>query len=180
MINLIPNEKKKKGVREFYFRFFVVFFFVLGFLVLISFIVFLPSYFISSVKKNFTDNQLTVQKAEPILEVDQKVFSQISDMNRKLALVESIQKNKYIISTKVINEVVFKKTSNIKINQISYKNNPTSGKIINVRGTAESREQLLLFRRAFENDVGFKKVDLPISNFVKGSDISFSLSLTPL
>ena len=68
----------------------------------------------------------------------------------------------------------------IKINQISYENNLLKGKIINIKGSAVSRERLLLFRLAFENDANFKDVDLPISNFIKGSNIQFNLSLIAL
>ena len=60
-----------------------------------------------------------------------------------------------------------------------YENDATKGKKVTVLGIAPSRELLLLFRRALEDDVAFKKVDLPISNFVKGSNIEFSLSLIP-
>jgi len=72
--------------------------------------------------------------------------------------------------------VISKKMTDIKINQILYKNEP-AGKSIGVRGIAPNRERLLLFRRALEEDPLFKKVDLPISNFTKGLNIQFYLSL---
>jgi len=68
---------------------------------------------------------------------------------------------------------------NIKITDISYENDSLNGKKISIQGTAPSREVLLSFRQAFENDNTFKQVDLPISNFVKGSNIQFYLSLIP-
>ena len=178
MINLIPNEEKKKKVRDFYFRLFVVSLFVLSFSILIADAVFLPSYFIASAKKNFINSQLTTQKAKPLPEVDKEILSQISDLEKRLTLIENTRKDKYIVSARVINEIIFKKISDIKINKISYQNNLT-GKIIRVSGTAKSRERLLLFRRALEDDPEFKKVDLPISNFIKGSNISFFLTLIP-
>ena len=67
----------------------------------------------------------------------------------------------------------------IKISQISFKDTGLDVKEVNISGTAPSRERLSLFRRALEGDPLFKKVDLPISNFIKGSNIRFSLSLTP-
>jgi hypothetical protein len=68
----------------------------------------------------------------------------------------------------------------IKITQILYDNTVAKGdKKVNIQGTAPSRERLLIFRQALEGNPAFKKVDLPISNFVKGSNIQFSLSLTP-
>ena len=55
----------------------------------------------------------------------------------------------------------------IKITEISYQNNSQTGEIIKISGKAPSREVLLSFRRALEDDAAFSKVDLPISNFCK-------------
>jgi len=78
----------------------------------------------------------------------------------------------------VINAILLKKRSDIKITQISYQND-TRGRKIGVTGTAPSREVLLFFRLALESSPAFKSVDLPISNFVKGSNIQFYLNLIP-
>ena len=88
--------------------------------------------------------------------------------------------NRYLISEKVIKEVVSRKIPGIEITHIFYENSPINGKKISISGLASSRERLLLFRQSFENYTIFKKVDLPISNFVKGSNIQFNLNLTPL
>lgn len=179
MINLIPNEEKKKKVRDFYLRFLIVCLFVLSFSMFLAFLMLLPSYFISSVKKNFANDQLTTQKTKPTPEINQEILSQIADLDSRLTLIENAGKNKYIVSVEVVNKIVLKKMPDIKINQISYQNSSISGKIIRIYGTAGSRERLLLFRKALEDDTAFKKVDLPISNFVKGSNISFYLSIIP-
>ena len=71
------------------------------------------------------------------------------------------------------------KMPDIKITQIQYRNESIKGKTISISGVASSRDRLLLFKRELENNIAFKKVDLPISNFVKGSNIKFSLGLTP-
>ena len=79
----------------------------------------------------------------------------------------------------MIGAILLKKRSDIKITQILYQNDGTNGKKITLTGIASSREVLLLFRQALEDSSSFKDVVLPISNFVKGSNIDFSLSLTP-
>ena len=77
------------------------------------------------------------------------------------------------------NEILLKKSPNIKITRISYKDDLKTGKKIDIEGLAPNREVLLLFRRALEDSTVFSKVDLPISNFIKGSNIKFHLSLIP-
>lgn len=180
MINLIPNQEKKAKVRDFYFRLVVIVLAVVGSCVLVASAATLPAYFLSSVKRNIANEKLILQKSEPVPLIDQDSLRAIFELNNKLNLIEKAKKNKYNISEKVINEVMLKKMSDIKINQITYENDPTSGKKISVYGTAPSRERLLFFRRALEEDTAFQKVDLPISNFVKGSNIEFYISLIPL
>lgn len=178
MINLIPNEEKKKRVRDFYFRLVVVFFFTLGSAMLFAVVTLLPAYFIALVHKNVAEGKLAVQakEPEPVTNPDNPLI--IKDLDSKLALIEKAQKSQYLPSEKVINELIFDRMRDIKITEISYKSEAT-GKSITVRGLAPSRERLLLFRRSLEDNIAFKKVDLPISNFVKGANISFTLTLVP-
>jgi len=179
MINLIPTEEKQKRTRSFYYRLVVVFFVVASFSVLVASIAILPSYFISSFKENFAQAKLEAQKLEPIPILDQQTSLIIKDLNNKLSLIEKAEQNQFLVSQKIINEITHKKMSDIKITQISYENDPVKGRKVSIRGSATNRERLLLFRQALEDDEAFSKVDLPISNFVKGSDIQFYLNLTP-
>lgn len=179
MINLIPNEEKKKMVRGFYYRLIVVFLMAMTFGLFASIIAMTPSFFLSSVKKNLAADKLAMQKAEPVPLPDQVTLAAIDELNQKIDTIERARKNKFSVSERVVREIVLKKMPDIKIFQITYANDPTDGKEITIRGTAPNRERLLAFRRVLEDDPLFKKVDLPISNFVKGSNIQFSLSLTP-
>ena len=178
MINLIPNEEKKKMVKDFYLRLLVVFFLVLSFSVLIAFVSILPSYFSSSIKKSLASQKLATENNSPTPNTDKDTLSAIANLNSKLTLIENAEKNKYDVSKKVIDEVIAHKMPDIKIDEIFYQNDST-GKNIRVRGIASSRERLLLFSQALQNDPAFKSVDLPISNFVKGTDISFFLNIIP-
>lgn len=179
MINLIPNQEKKRKVKDFYFRLGVVFLVTMAVCILINLVAILPAYFLSSVKKNLVEEKLATQKSDPIPITDQNTLATITDLKSKLDLIEKAEQGKYLVSTSVINEVLLKKMPDIKITEISYNYNSTNGKKVSISGIAPSRERLLLFRNALQEDVAFKKVDLPISNFIKGSDIEFSLTLIP-
>lgn len=179
MINLIPIEKKKKILTDFYSRLIVVLFISLGISVFIASTVILPSYFISSVKKNIINQKLELQKQEQIPKLDEKTLLTLNSLNTKLNLVEKSIDNKYLVSQKIITEVVSRKIPGISITHIFYENSSTNGRRISITGTAVSREKLLLFRQGLEDYSVFKSVDLPISNFVKGSNIKFNLNLVP-
>ncbi len=179
MINLIPNQEKKKKIRYFYYRLLVLFLVMIGFSFFVASLALLPAYFLSSSKNNIIAEKLNAQKNQTVPLLDEGIEIVVKDINAKLSLLESAEKNKFLVSEKVFNAVFAKKTSDIKITQISYENNQTKDKKIIIRGTAPSRESLLSFRRALEESKSFKTVDLPISNFIKGSDIQFYLSLIP-
>ena len=179
MINLIPKEEKKQMTIDFYFRLGLLILMMLDFCVVILFVSILPSYFLSSVKVTLVNTKLENQKREPLPLLGEQALAEIKDINNKLDLVDNAEKNKFPLSVRVINSIILGKRSDIKITQIVYENNPISGKKISITGTAPSREVLLLFRQALEDNSTFKNVDLPISNFVKGSNIQFNLSLIP-
>ncbi|MFH1200950.1 MAG: hypothetical protein V1484_01310 [bacterium] len=179
MINLIPKEEKKKMLKDFYFRLAILFVTMLNFCILIALFSILPSYFISSMKHSLIKANLENQKLEPLPPSGKNSLALVQDINKKLILVENFEKNKFLISTKVINAILLKKRPDIKITQIVYENNEIDGRKISLTGIAPSREVLLLFRQALEDSSTFKDVNLPISNFVKGSNINFYLSLIP-
>ena len=145
MINLIPNEEKKKKVKDFYFRLLVTSCFVFGVSMIITSAAIFPAYLFSSIKKDLTDTKLEKQKKEPVPLVDQRTLSTVKSLNNKLSLIEKNKANKYAVSQKIINEIILEKTNDIKIIQIFYQVDSLNVKTISINGTAPSRERLLLF-----------------------------------
>ncbi len=168
-------------VKGFYYRLAVLFLATASVSLLIASAAMLPSYFLSSTKGRIADTKLNLQKNKPVPVPEERTLSIIKDLNTKLALVEKAESSTFIVSEKVIKAILLRKMSDIKITDISYEDNSggaaSLGRKINIEGTAPSREILLFFRQALEDDVNFKSVDLPISNFIKGSNIQFSLNL---
>ncbi len=177
MINLIPTEEKKKMVKDFYLRFTVVCLVTLGFVMFIASIALLPSYFFVSTKESAIKSKIENQKNIPLSTPDIETSTAVLNINKRLQIMESAQKGKFSITQKVINEILIEKLPEIKISKIIYEGNTVDSRKIQISGSAPSREKLLLFRLALEDNPAFKKVDLPISNFVKGSDISFFITL---
>lgn len=182
MINLIPKEEKKKMVIDFYFRLVILAMIMLDFCILIAFFSLLPLYFTSSMRYSLVSANLENKKSEQLLPLEENSLALVKDINKKIVLVENFEKNKFLPSVKIINAILLRKSSDIKIIQILYENNGVVGvgKKISITGIAPSRETLLSFRETLEGSPTFKNVNLPISNFVKGSNINFNLSLTPL
>jgi len=178
MINLIPNQEKKKMVKDFYYRFAILSVVMLCVSAFVALLALLPAYFLSDSKSDVASQKLEAQKNQPVLS-NEEISTAVRDINDKLYLIEAAQKNRFLVSEKVIHAVFLRKIPGVKITQIAYENNTQSGRKVSIRGTAPSREILRSFRQALEEDASFKAVDLPISNFVKGSNIQFSLTLIP-
>ena len=109
MINLIPNEEKKKKVKDFYFRLTVTFFFVLGFSIVIATVAILPAYFLSLEKKSLANQKLFLLESEEEPEINSQIPILVKDLDIKLSLAEKVQKNNYFVSEQVIKEVISKK-----------------------------------------------------------------------
>lgn len=165
-------------VRGFYYRLLILSLAILCACTAIVIVAILPSYLLSALKSRVAQARLEAQKAQPAPSFGDETLAVIKDLNKKLSIIENGQNNALNVSDKVIKAVILKKSSNIKITEISYQVSPGGGQI-SISGTAPSREELLSFRQALDDDPLFKNVDLPISNFVKGSDIQFSMSLAP-
>lgn len=179
MINLIPNQEKHRKVKDFYFKLAVVFCVTSGLSIVVASVAILPAYFLSSVNKNLISTRLEVQKNAPVSSDDQEIITAAGKLEQQLKLIENTGGDAFVISETVVNGILLKKMNDIKITGISYEVSTTKGRVVTVNGSAPSRERLLLFRKALEDDVAFQTVDLPISNFIKGSNIEFSLQLTP-
>lgn len=179
MINLIPNSEKKKMIRDFYFRFITVLFSAVGLSLILVIIALTPAYFFTTFRENLINESLVKQENTPIPTASQQAVSVSEELDRKISLINSFRDSKVKVSEQIISEIILNKLSDIRITQIQYSNSETGETKVLVRGNAPSRERLLLFRIALEDSLAFDKVDLPISNFVRGSNIEFSLNILP-
>lgn len=180
MINLIPTEEQKSVTKGFYFRLFAVFLFLFSFCMFVALVTLVPSYFLVDNKEKIAQMKLEIQKNELMPQLDQDTLTLIKDIDNKLSIIENSKKNKFLVSERVINQIIASKMSDIKITRISFEKNATLEKKISIYGIAPSRERLLLFRKSLEENSAFSSVDLPVSNFIKGSNIQFYLSLNSL
>lgn len=179
MINLIPNEEKKKIRKDFYMRVVIVSFFVLGLSILVSNIMLIPALFYASLEKDIANTNLGLNQSELNLNLDDNKKDLISVIENKISTIKKSQASKFLVSERIIMPVLNKKNEGIKINSIDLSFDNNGDRKINLKGKASSREKLLSFKKSFSQDINFKNVDLPISNFVKSTDIEFNLILIP-
>lgn len=178
MINLLPVEEKKMVLNEYRFRMIIFSLYMVGMCFAVGAIALLPSYFLVSVKESIATKKLAMIESLPVSQPDQETMGAIKDINAKISVINQAEQGQFLVLENAFDQVILQKMPDIKLTAISYDVEKDGTKQVSVQGFAQDRERLLLFRQALQNDPLFSAVDLPISNFVKEKDITFSLNLT--
>lgn len=174
MINLFPISEKKKIRKDYLLRLSVVVLFFVSGLIVISIVLLFPKFILSSFEYSIAQEQLIKEK-ENLKGVNGTIdpIKIATDTNNKLNILKK-EGYKTPMSSEVISVVVDSKPVNIKIGSIFYDRSAISGKVT-ISGISKDRETLLSFLRSVETNGMFSDVDLPISSFVEGRDIEFSI-----
>lgn len=175
MFNLLPENLRKEIISEYRLRLIIV---VVVFVIItqISFLVFLfPSWLTSFYKeRDFLAMGDEVNKSLLSLDIS-STTSYINSLNLTLNIIdESLEYPKLV---PIINEVLSKKTSGIKIGAIYYSVDSKNTATLNINGISDKRETLVSFTESLKNVEYMKKVDLPLSNLAKDRNIDFSINI---
>jgi hypothetical protein len=173
MFNLLPEIEKKNIVNEYNTRRSIValiFIFIVGLFSVISII---PSFILSSSRVNqVSEDILAIQQSDIFIEEPEITIS-LSDTNSKISTLLPEEQKIYVAD--IFERVISHKTSNIRINGITYRSGESGGVAVN--GIARSREELSSFVEDMRKDSLFKEVNLPVSNFAKDRNAEFTLNI---
>lgn len=170
-MNFLPEEDKRKIKKEYLRRLFVVIGIFSFSAIFIGVILLLSSSVFLNDRKNNLERQLIISEERLSRgKIDDIIFL-AEDLNAKISLLDSGQKNVGEKST-VIRLILEEKTRQIKINDFSF----DKEKIL-IQGTSESRQNLLSFIDSLKKKEYFKNVESPVSNLIKERDIEFRLTI---
>jgi len=175
MINLLPKEQKKALKHEYEIRLFSVICLAVAILGIFATILILPSYFFSNSKEVLVEKSLEdFNRDNPEIKVADldKVYT---DINSKLKTLDSSWPNDILID-ETFKDLLSTVPKGITVTQFLYNENADGGKLFEIHGQASDREVLQSFKTVLEQDARFKDIVLPISNFVKKTNIDFVLS----
>lgn len=176
MINLLPLKEKKQLKQEYISRVFIVSFSMISVLSVIAALFLAPSYKYSVSKESIAENNLEVFNAQnPQIDIG-KLNQDILKTNEKLSFIIS-KKPKLDVSVSVIEKILNLRTAGVSFNQVSYVYEEKGSSTVHIVGVASDRTALRSFKDALSSDESFSSVDLPISNFIKPTNIDFSMSL---
>lgn len=176
MFNLLPDSLKSQIVTEYKIRRFLV---ILVFILLLqaTLLIFVfPSWIISESKLQDSQTRVSELEKTKIINDPVSVKPIIKSINNELSVIDKSLEYPKIVP--ILNAVLSKKTSTIKVRQFTYSSNSSSTAQVSIKGISVTRESLVDFKKSLDSLGIFKSVDLPISNYAKDRDIDFSMNIT--
>jgi hypothetical protein len=172
MFTFLTTEHKQKVHGIYKTHLLVVF--LWGMLVLIFLLVLLltPSFLIARAKRGAAQTEFALVSKSTGTESPQEVEKVVAEAQEQIQTSNQYLGAPYL--TETLLGVIKYKTSDIKINSMSFER---SSGIINIAGVAGNRTALLDLVKKLRADNQFEVVDFPISSLVKSQKVDFSLIL---
>ena len=174
MINLLPESEKKNIEHEYKLRRLALILMSCIGLVVTILIMMIPMYVISIYKSNAIGADTATAIAQD--KADQQLYKKQLDDARTLVRVLKPQAAG-LSASGIVNLLVKNKSSDIQITGIADAMSGGSATII-VTGIAKNREALSSFTDALSHEKGIAKVDVPVSNFAKDTNIAYTFTIT--
>ncbi len=177
MFKLITEEEEKKLAREYSLRRYIVMVSALSTVLVVGFVGLLPSYLLSSSRKN---EALERSRATLLLEGGERIdpVAWIANTNSKITALEPRESSQD--PSEYMEALIEAKTSGISITKLSWGSatrSTESAKLLSISGFAQERRSLVDFERAVNGLGLFTSVVLPVSNLARERDIEFTLEL---
>lgn len=169
-LNLLPPEEKQK-IESVQAQRRILSLASAGLTLILIFLAFLSSIWLFlTVQLNSADLVFKNIQASSQNEVFKKLESEIKQINEKLDRSEALKKGSrhYSFALEKLTEL---SSYDIKFTSLSVSENK-----ISLSGLTASREALLAFKDSLSQSPYFDKINMPLSNFLKQTDINFSVS----
>lgn len=171
---LLPLNERIALRREYYIRAGVVACFILSLVFVMGIASLFPAFIKTiSTEESFKSNALNLSKQS----VDPELKPIQQKVTKSLALLDLLGKgDKNPKMTELIEGIIDIK-GDIKFNNFSATKISTSTFTMSIQGVSPTRNSLLAFKDRYESLYPGNKIDLPVSELAKSSNISFSLQL---
>ena len=178
MSNLLPPQEIKR-IKLLYRKRFVVVTMRAGMiLVVIAGLGLVPSYIYSQKEQNQLLAQKAIFDSKQTGELKQTLISSISYINTRLNSFNQASFASPIIAS-FITPILQARVPSVYLSDFNYSATPdaNTAKVV-ISGVSTSRESILTFADNLRNTPGVVSVDVPITNFIKESNIPFSITIT--
>ena len=159
-------------MKEYRLRFITLGISAVGVAIFIACVLLFPSYVVSNIKIREALSKKNTLETSPLFIEKNNLEKVLKGTRSSLAIVGNATSS----AMAVVDLVISQMSPQIKIFHLEYQNaNPSSTFIVN--GVALTRQALLEFEKRLEQNPQFSKVDFPISDLSKGSNIEFTFTI---
>ncbi len=176
MINLLPFEEKKKIRAEYRLRLGAIVSLATALLLLSSLVLLSLVYLLTLSKYQFASERFVKLESEQGKTGQEKdINARIGETNKKVNIFLKEDKDQALFS-EIIMKIIETKGTAIKLQNMFYESSPERKRLV-ISGRADDRDNLALFMETLKKDPFFTTVDIPISSYIKSTDIDFSVIL---
>ncbi len=173
IINVLPDKEKKILCKEYWMRFFTIFFNLTSLVGVFAIFLLFPSFFLSKLQESLINDKTEIFNRENVGLIDNDIDKIIPDINSKLTILDK-RKNERQFSKDILEKVLSNRNSGITFSRIMYSKEAEETSL-EINGIAKSRDDLRVFKTTLENSGDYSLVDLPISNFLEKTDLDFTI-----
>jgi len=177
MFDLLAQKDKDEVRHEYKRRRLVVMFILIFLTFFVGILTLLPPHLVAWYKLK------ELSQMETYLE--RSISSKSKEDLKKVILLTNTKINYLLMSpggdvTVTLADIVARQNGRVVINKFVFQNDQKGKLVTNLQGVAKNRDDLLQFAADLRSNIQYAKVDLPVSNFAKESDIDFAITITSI
>jgi Tfp pilus assembly protein PilN len=176
MFNLLPKAEKEAIRREYRMRLAVVILWFSFATLLIASFLLLPAFVLSSAKEKAAVHRFATLSAEVESANGAKLRDLLADTQSRLRFFS--KKAPAARWHEILTQLVSLKPDGVSLMSVSFTDGENGSRRVTIAGTARNRTGLRAFAKSLERVSFFEKIDVPISNYTKDTDIEFSIHIT--
>lgn len=178
MSNLLPPEQKKSLLHLYRMRFFAVVFIAIICVAAIGIAALIPSFFVSKESEATLTASRDVLASHETSSIQKSLSQSIIDINDRLSVFSGSWFTSPILAD-FVDPILSAKPAGLRLTDLSFtpdKSGMTAK--VEISGVANNRELLLAFGDKVKQLPNFSNVDIPITSFIKDSNVTFTITGT--
>ncbi len=175
LVNLLPLSSQKNIKKILFLRLGTLFISSIAMAFVVGSILLIPTYIIGKEQLNNFQSKADLQDKTSLNQEEEKAKKDSEQIISKIKTFDNLKENHSFIA-EIINPLIEVSREKVSITSLLYEEiqgaNTTN---ITITGKAPSRQILSQFHQDLNKSAFFEKVNLPISNYVKGKDIEYTI-----
>lgn len=174
-LNLLPPENRARVGYERLSRFFTLFHGIIAVILITGIILLLPTYFFLFFQNSGVAELVSAKRENVESDQARQSEERIKNLNTRLRRLEKEYSANPISVTRYVHDIISRVPDGITLAHFSYQKDSAA---ITLRGTADTRDNLLRFIASLRSHSEFQNIKSPVENILQERNISFTLSFS--